>query len=284
MLVSVRVKNVLTPATGYLDGIATHSLNPYVGCAFGRSLCGMACYVQHNRWITKGRAWGSFLEARENTYESYLANVDLARKSAKLGGKPFGIFLSSSTDPFPPQERVQRVTEMLLRAMLDQPPDQLVIQTHSADVANHVDLIKQLADKMDRLRVQVSIECDRDVIEGLPRPAFTVERRLQALKTCKEAGIEAICCVAPLLPIERPYAFFSRVEEAASAVIVDHFIGGDGSVGGARTAATPVPAVMESLKAGSSRIEYQTEIVGIAREVMPGRVGVSRDGFAGRFE
>jgi len=67
----VEVRNVLTRASGYLDGVCSHSLQPYRGCSFGRSLCGVACYVRHNPWVTAGRAWGEFLEVRSNAAGSY---------------------------------------------------------------------------------------------------------------------------------------------------------------------------------------------------------------------
>lgn len=39
------VRTVLTPqAGGFIDGF-THSLNPYMGCAFGEDGCGAYCYV-----------------------------------------------------------------------------------------------------------------------------------------------------------------------------------------------------------------------------------------------
>ena len=58
------IRNVLTRTGGYLKTVTSHSLQPYRGCTLGRSLCGVGCYVQHNRWLTKGQAWGSFLEVR----------------------------------------------------------------------------------------------------------------------------------------------------------------------------------------------------------------------------
>ena len=43
--IEVRVKRILTRAGGYLRDVCSHSLQPYRGCSFGRSLCGVACYV-----------------------------------------------------------------------------------------------------------------------------------------------------------------------------------------------------------------------------------------------
>jgi hypothetical protein len=89
--------------------------------------------------------------------------------------------------------------------------------------------------------------------------------------------------VAPLLPIEDPHVFFARIAEAADAVVLDHFVGGDGSPGGARTARTKLPAAMEAVLPGSSQLAYRDQMLAIARQHLPGRVGLCRDGFAGRF-
>src|SRR5689334_14645593 len=53
-------KSILTPTSGFLASGYTHTINPYVGCAFARSTCGTFCYAQHNQWITQGRPWGLF--------------------------------------------------------------------------------------------------------------------------------------------------------------------------------------------------------------------------------
>jgi hypothetical protein len=74
-----RVRSILTRTSGYLDGIASHSLQPYRGCSFGRSLCGVGCYVQHNTWLTRGEPWGSFLEARIDAAERYLSTAPRER-------------------------------------------------------------------------------------------------------------------------------------------------------------------------------------------------------------
>ncbi|HSF17371.1 MAG TPA: hypothetical protein VLK65_17625 [Vicinamibacteria bacterium] len=89
--------------------------------------------------------------------------------------------------------------------------------------------------------------------------------------------------VSPLLPIERPEDFFRRVARAADAVVIDHFIEGDGSQDGARTRATALPTVMESVLPGCTALDYRDRMVAAARRILPGKVGVSVSGFAGTF-
>ena len=60
------VKSILTRSSGYLKGTTSHSLQPYRGCSFGNSLCGVGCYAGQNRFLTRGAEWGSFLEVRVN--------------------------------------------------------------------------------------------------------------------------------------------------------------------------------------------------------------------------
>lgn len=281
------IKNVLTRTTGYLRSVSSHSLQPYRGCTFGNSLCGVGCYVQHNGHVLAGRRWGGFLEVRTNAAESYRANYEReARWARRPGiegrGGEFSIFLSSATDPFLPPEFRFGVTRSVLEAMLDQPPDVLMLQTHSHQVARYVDLLSDLAARC-RLRVHVSIESDRDTLPGLPPPASSVVRRLEACETLKTAGLWTVVTVSPLLPIENPDTFFARIAEVANAVVIDHFIQGDGSALGTRTLRTALPEAMRAICAESVTLEYRDRMVEVARQSLPGRVGVSIDGFAGRY-
>jgi DNA repair photolyase len=278
------IRSILTRTSGYLETVCSHSLQPYRGCPFGASLCGVGCYVRHSRSITRGRAWGSFLEVRTNAAEAYRAGVDLegrwARRRRGEGG--FVIFLSSATEPFPPQESRHRVTRSVLSAMLDQPPDGLIVQTHSHRVVEAMDVLVPLAGRC-ALRVHVSIETDRDRLPGLPPPASPVARRFEAARELRRAGLRVVVTVAPLLPIVDPHRFFTRIAEVADAVVLDHFIGGDGSVHGTRTLATPLPAAMAALDPASVTLDYRARMAAIAERYLPGRVGIGRDGFAGRF-
>lgn len=279
------VRSILTRASGYLDGIATHSLQPYRGCSYGNNLCGVGCYVRHNVYVTQGRAWGSFLEIRTNAANAYRDGYERERRWAQrqpVCRNRFIIFCASATDPFVPQERRYRITRSLLDAMIERPPDELILQTHSHRVLDESDRLKALSRECD-LRVHLSIESDRDRLPGLPPPASSVEKRLRACEGLKAAGLRVVVTVAPLLPIAEPERFFSRIAAVADAVILDHFIGGDGSKGGQRTMRTALPKAMEVIEPRSVAESYRDEMAAIAREHLPGRVGIGREGFAGRF-
>lgn len=277
-----QVRQILTRACGYLFDVASHSLQPYRGCGLGNSLCGVACYVRHNWYVTRGRRWGSFLEVRTNAAASYIEHYTRERAWARRKAGRFGIFLSSSTEPFQPIERKAGITRSLLQAMVDRRPDLLILQTHLPAVTRYIDLYRELARRCE-LRVHVSIESDRDTLPGLPKPASPVRARMQACAELRQAGLRVVATVAPLLPIDEPHRFFAELSRVADAVVIDHFIGGDGTPTGARTRRTPLPLAMQEVHPYSTSLAYRDEMVAIARTYCPGRTGVGIDGFAGRY-
>jgi DNA repair photolyase len=238
--------------------------------------------VRHNIHITHGRRWGTFVEARTNAAEAYRTQYAREQSWARRSRGQFGIFLSSSTEPFQPAEKKYRITRSLLEAMLEMPPDFLIIQTHSPQVVDYLDLYPELA-KYTHLRFHISIETDTDRLGDLPRPASPIAKRIAAAGQLRAAGLRTVITVSPLLPIANPDDFFARLAEVADAVVIDHFIGGDGSANGARTLRTSLPQVMAAINPASVTLEYRQQIVEIAQRHFPGRVGVNIEGFAGQF-
>ena len=281
-LIETQIGNVLTRTSGYLTTVTSHSLQPYRGCTLGRSLCGVGCYVQHNGHLTQGRRWGEFLEVRTNAADSYLEHVDRERRWARRARGAFSIFLSSATEPFLPQEFRYGVTRRVLEAICDQPPDGLILQTHSHRITEYLSLCQQVSQQC-QLRVHLSIETDRDGLPGLPPHASSVEKRFAAAEQLKAAGVTTVITVSPLLPIDDPEQFFARVARSADAVVLDHFIGGDGTRDGQRTQRTPLVAAMAAIAPESVNLEYRERMLEVARRHLPGRVGVNIDGFAGKW-
>ncbi len=277
-----RVHSILTRTSGYLKTVTSHSMQPYRGCTFGNSLCGVGCYVQHNHWLTRGAEWGSFLEVRTNAPEAYRSQYQTERRWARRARGGLSIFLSSSTDPFVPQEKTFGITGRLLEAMSESPPDVLIVQTHTHLVNAYSDLYQQLARRCE-LRFHISIESDRDRLPGLPPPASSVEKRFEAAAALRAAGLRVLITVSPLLPIFEPRGFFERIAQVADGVVIDHFIRGDGTPDGSRTRGTKLPAAMARFDPQTTDDKYLERMVRVAQEVMPGRVGVNVDGFAGRF-
>ena len=279
----VTVKSILTRTTGFLKTVTSHSLQPYNGCTFGNALCGVGCYVQHNVYLTRGRPWGSYLEVRTNAAAVYAQHYAREQVWGRTHCGAFSVFMSSSTDPFLPQEECFGITRRLLQRMVELPPDGLIVQTHTHRVTHYVELYPALQAVTD-LRFHISIESDRDRLPGLPPPASSVEKRLQAATTLKQAGLRVIVIVAPLLPIEQPQAFFERIAAVADGVVFDHFILGDGSRAGQRTLRTALPQAIGQVHPQALHLDYRDQMVALARTIMPGRVGVHIDGFAGQFQ
>ncbi len=276
-----RVRNILTRTSGYLQTVTSHSLQPYRGCTLGRSLCGVGCYVQHNLYVTAGRQWGSFLEVRENAAASYLEHYARERAWARRSRQGFGVFLASATEPFLPQEFRFGITQSVLAAMFEAPPDTLILQTHSHRVMAYLDLYLKLQTRC-ALRVHLSIETDREM-PGLPHHGSPIHARFAAAQALKAAGIATVITVSPLLPIADPERFFAQVAACADAVVIDHWIGGDGTPDGRRTRRTQLPQVVAALAPEALDLAYRDAMVEVAQRYLPGRVGIHRDGFAGRF-
>lgn len=275
--------SILTRTSGYLQSVASHSLQPYRGCALGSTLCGVGCYARHQRMVTGGRGWGSFLDVKSNAPELYLKTIQRERAWARRTLGLMTVFMSSSTEPFPPQERKLGVSGRILNAMLDQPPDVLIVQTHSPLVCDHLGSLIKLHQKCN-LRVHLSIESDTDRLPGLPRPASSVNDRIEAAGKLKQAGLFVAITVAPLLPIQNPHKFFEMIATVADAVVIDHFIGGDGTVNGSRTRRTALPDAIRQVNPAALTLNYRDMIARIASQYFPNRVGVGIDGFAGRYD
>jgi len=277
----LEARSILTRSSGYLATVCSHSLNPYRGCSYGNSLCGVACYAQFQFQARASGPWGGFLGVKHEAAELYLKSAPRERRWARAQGC-FSVFMASSTDPFVPQERSYRISRRILLAMLQEPPDELIVQTHSPLVLDELETLQKLAG-LCQLRVHLSIEGDRERLPGLPPPAFSLQRRLNTARQLKAAGLRVVATLAPLHPLGNPAAFFQELGNCVEAVVIDHFIEGDGSRGGARTHRTPLPSAMERVHPGSSRLEYREQVIEWAQQHFPGRIGVGCQGFAGRY-
>jgi len=277
----VQNKSILTRTTGYLKNISSHSLNPYSGCGFGNSSCGQGCYVRFNSWINQGRQWGSFVDIKANASDLYSQTASREKAWTKKRSKPFSIFMSSSTDPWQPAEKKYRITRKVLQAMRTIPPDELILQTHSSTILEDIDLIEEMSCNC-KLRIHISIEGDREMLPGLPPPPSTVEDRIHTLKQFSSRGIFTVGCLSPLYPLDDADRFFTRLKSAGtSAVIIDHFILGDGTSDGWRTKKTPLPSLMKNVLPESIHLSYRDKVINIAKKYLP--VGISGTGFAGNY-
>ncbi|SDD79909.1 DNA repair photolyase [Paenibacillus sp. UNCCL117] len=213
-------KRLLNPASGFLSGY-THTLNPYVGCAFSCSYC----YVREMPVAKfRGAPWGGWVDIKAETA------AQLGRELERAGRKaPVTVFMSSSTDPYQPAEYEARVTRSWLEAMADSDALQFVmVQTRSPLVTRDLDVLQRLG---SRVRVSMTIETDLDAMRKLFSPAAPpIAARLNALRQLAEAGIQTQAAVSPLLPCSGEFAA-RLAATGVQRVALDDYFRGDGSLG-----------------------------------------------------
>jgi DNA repair photolyase len=280
----IQCRSLVNPTGGFLDAF-THSLNPYGGCSYGGTLCGMPDYAPEIARVRgERRVWGTYLDVKMNAVEVYAREHDRIRGGARPSLR---IYMSSVTDPYVPQEKRYRITRGLLEAMIDRPPDLLALQTHTPHPLRDLDLLVALS-RRAALSVQISVETDREDLGPLfPRHAFTVRSRLEALRRLHAAGLHTVAVVAPLWPLDDAERFARRLEEVSSFVVLDHYLLGDGSPGGSRTArrvVAPGQTFPQRLCAAGfepwTRRETFDAVAGVFRDVLGDRVGLSKEGFS----
>src|SRR5207253_1194519 len=137
--IAIAVKRALTPQKGgFLASGFTHTLNPYVGCAFGRVGCPF-CYVRESPVGQFGpAAWGTWVRQKVN-----IAEV-LEQELHKPAARRYRVFMASATDPYQPAEARAALTQRCLAVLHAHPIDWLVVQTRSLLVQRDFALLAEL--------------------------------------------------------------------------------------------------------------------------------------------
>jgi DNA repair photolyase len=233
---STIVRRALTPQKGgFLASGFTHTLNPYVGCAFGRVGCPF-CYVRESPVGRFGpAAWGTWVQQKVN-----IAEV-LEQELHKPAARHYRVFMASATDPYQPAEASVCLTQRCLLAMRSHPIDWLVVQTRSLLVQRDFDLLAALP------FVTLNVSIETDLLEAhrrLTRSSATPERRLSLVRMALARGIFTQITVSPLLPSSPTFAeTLAHTVGEKGRVIVDTFLDGDGS-GGQRSARLGMDALL----------------------------------------
>ncbi len=171
-------------------------INPYTGCQHG---C-IYCYAEFMKKYTNHKEdWGSFVDAKINAPELI--------KKGKQRGK--AIFISSVCDPYQPIEANYKLTRRILENLV---PEQPVIDilTKSALVTRDIDVFK----KFRKISIGISLSTLNEELSRKLEPfAASPTARLEALKKCKEAGLETYVFVSPIFPY---ITEIKQVIEAAS--------------------------------------------------------------------
>jgi DNA repair photolyase len=265
----VRSASVLTRTQGFLYGF-THTLNPYMGCAFGDGGCGVYCYVAESPiGLNAGKPWGHWLRAKANAAEA------LSRDLQALRLDDVRVFMSSATDPYQPVESKLRISRSVLEVFRQQRVGLLVVQTRCPLVERDFDL---LAD-MPYAWLSMTVETDDERVRRALTPACpAIGRRLLTMQRARSVGIKVQAAVSPALPHDAA-RFADLLAQSTDRVIVDTFFG-DGS-NGLRTSRRPLPRRFTELGYGDWRnVEAAMALFeALSSRMGTGRVGWSQDGF-----
>jgi DNA repair photolyase len=272
-----KTSRALNPTGGFLSGFS-HSLNPYIGCAFGDAGGCPFCYVRALPIAMKGAGapWGSWVIAKINLKERLLAELAAMRKSGRL--ETATVFMSSATDPYQGIERRLRISRGALEAFVDYPIRRVLLQTRSPMVERDLDLLKQLG---KRVMVSITLETDDDTVRRAVTPTSpSVERRLKTARLMRHEGIPVQLAISPMMPND-PDRFAALADEAADRVIVDSYFAGDGS-GGRRSRALGIGELYARLGyEGWFRPGAEDRLLDAMRKRLGAhRVLYSRDGFS----
>ncbi len=215
---TVNARSIFSPATGFIQrGGFDWTCNPYVGCSFGCTYC-YAMFLPQNRRPKED--WGRWLQAKTNA-------VELAQKHAhKLAGQ--AVYTSSVTDPYLPLERRLGLTRGILEALVEHQP-RLLIQTRGPLVTRDLDILR----RFKAVRVNMSIPTDSEEVRRAFEPkAPPLERRWEAVRETRAAGLPVGICVTPMLPLDNEKGFIRRlIEFAPDVLVVQHFHDAGGGFG-----------------------------------------------------
>jgi DNA repair photolyase len=220
------VKRALTPTGGFLRGFG-FSLNPYIGCAFGKAGGCPFCYVRALPVArTREEAWGSWLIAKANLPQLLAQELAALARQRKLGDA--AIFVSSATDPYQGLERRMKLTRRALEVLAQMPPRRILLQTRSPLVERDIGLLQKLG---THLVASITIETnDEGVRRALTPTSPSIARRILTARRLRAAGIFTQVAIAPMMP-NHAEQFAAVLNEAADRVIVDTYFDGDGAKG-----------------------------------------------------
>jgi DNA repair photolyase len=205
----IQASSILTPQkVGSLAGHYDYSLNPYAGCAFRCSYCYVPKFPskRHDDF----QQWGKWVEVKINAPE-----LIREQRSQVFGSS---IFFSSATDPYQYLELKYRLTRQCLLELLKYKPAKLTMHTRSHLILQDLDILKQFG---DRVRVGVSFTTDDEMIRREFEPgAPSLARRLEVLRTLKEAGVRTHASLSPLLPCD-PERLAAMLKPLVDTVWID---------------------------------------------------------------
>jgi len=180
------VKEVLARSIITKSGLpdSDYVINPYVGCQHG---C-IYCYARFMKRFTNHKEkWGEFIDVKMNS-------PDLIPKTSSYKGRT--VCISSVTDPYQAIEKKYGLMRGILEKLVPLQP-KLCILTKSDLITRDIDLIKRM--KSCKAGLSISVNDDRIRKEVEPF-APSIEKRTEALKELKKAGIRTFVFISPMFP------------------------------------------------------------------------------------
>ncbi|QWT19519.1 PA0069 family radical SAM protein [Bacillus sp. NP157] len=183
------------------------ALNPYRGCEHG---C-IYCYARPSHGylnLSAGLDFETKLFAKTNLAE--ILRGELAKKNYTC--KPINI--GSNTDPYQPIEKQWRLTRAAL-ALLNECNHPCTIVTKNALIERDLDILAPMAER-NLVQVFVSVNSlDNKLASKLEPRASAPHRRLQAVKSLRDAGVPVGVLVAPIIPALNEKDVEGIIERAA---------------------------------------------------------------------
>jgi DNA repair photolyase len=168
------------------------SLNPYMGCAHRCTFCYVRAYELRADRPHDDR-YGRSIRVKVNVAEVLRAELARTSWSNEL------IAIGAATDPYQPAEGHYKLTRGCLEALRDAANPFSVI-TRSPMIVRDLDVLVEAAKRADA-RVVFSVPTlDEEVWRRTEPNTPPPRRRLEALTTLVEAGIDAGVGMAPILP------------------------------------------------------------------------------------
>lgn len=159
-------------------------INPYVGCQHS---C-IYCYARFmKRFTGHEEPWGEFIDVKINA-------PNLIKNISKFRNK--SITIGSVTDAYQPIELKYKLTKRILEKLVNLQP-KLDIITKSDLVLRDIGILK----KFDNCIIAFSFSSLDDGLRKQLEPlACSTERKINALRILKSAGIKTAVFISPIIP------------------------------------------------------------------------------------
>lgn len=169
------------------------TLNPYRGCEVGCTYC----YARPTHEYL-GHVDPVEFEERIYVKRGETQRLLAALRRARAAGQEVAI--GTATDPYQPAESRFRVTEGVLRALVQVPGLRVGITTKCASITRDLKLLHEVAATSNLIVNMSLISLDRDLLRRLEPRAPRPDRRLAAIEALSRAGIPTRLFTMPVLP------------------------------------------------------------------------------------